>query len=247
MQELVEKNSIPKYASDEVKELDEFIKNGGDIKEYISKIYTPDLDINKLDLTKEDHQRSIIKENLRNRGYSQARIDKLISRYEEAGSLEEEAEESMEEVKEFIENSKKTLLDTQKKQQVEQLKQQQLFVQNVEKTIKDTNEILGVTLSDKDKKKLMEDIFKPGQDGLTNYQRTYNQDMKNLVESAFLTINKDKFKQQIQKQATTDATKQLKLKLKSKGKSTKNTESEIENNTKVTNLWDIASRELRTF
>lgn len=248
MKDIIEENSQPVYSNDQVKELDEFVKNGGDIKDFISKVYTPGLDLSKLDLTKEDHQKTIIKENLRNRGYSDTRIEKLISRYEEADSLEEEAEESMEEVKEYVEKSKQTLLETQKKQQADTIKQQQAFVQNVEKTIKDTNEIQGFTLNEKEKKKLLDDIFKIGSDGLTNYQREYNKNQeKSLVESAFYHMNKDKIKKQFQTQATTDATKQLKLKLKSKGQSTKNTASEIEKDSKkVSKLWDIAS-ELRTF
>jgi hypothetical protein len=91
----------------------------------------------------------------------------------------------------------------------------------------------------------MEYIFKPEKDGVTRYQREYQSDLKNLLESAYFTMKRDTFVKQIEKKATTNAVNNLKLKIRSKGKSTKNTESDMENTGgKVTSLWDIASKEL---
>jgi len=246
IQELIQENSTPKYSSDEIRELDEFVKNGGDFKEFVGKVHSKEFDPEKVDTTKVDDQKLIIKENLRNRGYSDSRIEKLIDRYEEAGSLEDEALDSLEEVKEYKEKTKKTLLETQKKQHEEQVKQQQAFIKNVEKVIEETNNVAGYTLSDKEKKKLKDDIFKVGSDGLTNAQRAYQSNLRNLVTSAFISLNEDKFKQQIKTKATTDAAKELKLKLKAKGKSTKNTASDQNITAKKFSLWDAAN-ELTSF
>lgn len=248
MQEVIETNSQPKYASDEIKELDEYVKRGGDVKHFFSSVYSTDIDPDKIDITKESNQKAVIKENLRTKGYSESRIDKLISRYEETGSLEEEATDSLEEVKEYREKTKQTLLEQNKKQHEENVKEQLKFVQNVESIIKDSKDIRGISISEKDRKNLVEYIFKPKSNGLTAYQEDYNSNLQNLVESAYFTMKKDAFVQQIEKKASTDAVKNLKLKLKTKGKSTKNAVSDADTDSgKVSQLWEIASRELKSF
>lgn len=247
MQDIIETNSQPRYASNEVKELDDFVKNGGNLEEYYRKVYPSEVNIDKIDIEKESNQKLIIAENLRHKGYSESRIEKLISRYEEAGSLEDEAKDSLEEVKEYKEKAKKELLDHQKKQSEQSLQEQLKFVQNVEEIIKSASDIRGISVSDKDKKELVEYIFKPEADGLTKYQKEYSSNLKNLVESAYFTMKKDSFVKQIEKKASTDAIKSLKLKLKAKGKSTKNTASDQDVDSKVSKLWEIASEKLTTF
>jgi hypothetical protein len=246
MQELIETNSEPKYASDEIKELDEFIKQGGNVKEYFNSLYATEVDPDKIDIAKENNQKTVIRENLRNRGYSEARIEKLVSRYEELGALEEEAQDSLEELKDFKEKTKKQLLEQTKKQYEQSVKSQLEFVKNVESLIKDAKDIRGIPMSEKDKRALTEYIFKPTTSGRTSYQEEYNSDLKNLIESAFFTMKKNTLVQQIERKASTDAVKNLKLKLKAKGKSTKNTESDMSdtNSGKVRQLWEIASKEL---
>lgn len=247
MQDTIESNSQPKYASDEIKELDEFVKAGGNLGDFYSKVYTPELNLDKLDLEKESNQKAVIAENLRHKGYSETRIEKLIARYEEAGSLEDEAKDSYEEVKEFKEKTKKELLEQQRKQYDENLKEQLKFVQNVEEIIKSSSDIRGIEIPEKDKKALMEYIFKPDTDGMTKYQKDYSSNLKNLVESAYFTMKKDTLVKQIEKKASTDAIKNLKLKLKTKGKATKNSVSEENYDTKVAKLWEMASEKLTTF
>lgn len=247
MQEIIENNSQPKYASNEIKELDEYVKNGGNIKEFFSKLYSTEVDIEKIDLTKESNQKAVVRENLRNRGYSDTRIDKLINRYEETGALEEEAKDSAEEVKEFRDKTKKELLEQSKKEAERSQTEQLNFIKNVESTIMDTKDVRGIPIPDKKKKALLEYILKPESDGMTKYQKDYSSNLKNLVESAFFTMEKDTFVQQIQQKASSNAVKDLKLKLKTKGKSTKNTAPEYDDNGKVTQLWELASKELKSF
>lgn len=248
MQEIIETNSQPKYASDEIKELDEYVKQGGNIGNFFDKVYSSEVDPDKIDITKESNQKAVIKENLRTKGYSDARIDKLISRYEETGALEEEANDSLEEVKEYREKTKQTLLEQNKKQYEENTKNQLKFVQNVESIIKDSKDIRGISISEKDKKNLTEYIFKPKSSGLTAYQEDYNSNLQNLVESAYFTMKKDALVQQIEKKASTDAVKNLKIKLMTKGKSTKNAVSDADTDSgKVSQLWEMASKELKSF
>ncbi len=247
MQNIIETNSEPKYASDEIKDLDNFVKEGGNLRDFYSKVYTPEINLDKIDLEKESNQKLVIQSNLKHKGYSEARIEKLIARYEEAGSLEDEAKDSYEEEQEFEKKTKKELLEHQQKQAEQSMKEQLKFVQDVEESIKSASNIRGIDISDKDKKALMEYIFKPESDGMTKYQKEYSSNLKNLIESAYFTMKKDTLVQQIEKKASTDAIKNLKLKLKTKGKSTKNTVSEENYDTKVAKLWEMASEKLTTF
>ena len=249
MQSIIDENSQPKYASDEIKELDEFVKNGGRLSNFYEKVYNSEIDdIDKLDLTKKENQKAIIKENLRNKGYSEQRIDKQISRYEENDVLEDEANDSIPEVKEYRDKNKKELLEYQKIQSEQQVREQLSFVRNVEKIVKDVDNIRGISISDKEKRELLEYIFKPERDGSTKYQKEYNDSLNNLVESAYFTKNRNTIVKEIQKKATSDAVKNLKLKLKSQGKSIKNTHSDMDDNSsKVTQLWELASKELKSF
>lgn len=245
MQDIIEANSEPRYASDEIKELDDFVKNGGNVKNFLKSVYSEDIDTDKIDITKEFNQKAVIRKNLRDKGYSEVRIEKLVNRYEETGSLEDEAADSLSEIKETEEKTKAKLLETQKKQADQQVKEQLNFVQSVEKTIKNSADIRGLALSDKDKTALLEYIFKPEKDGMTKYQKDYNSDIKHLVESAYFTMKRDTFVNQVQKKATTNAVKNLKLKIKSKGKSTSNTESDMDDNSrKIQSIWDIAGSQL---
>ncbi len=247
IKDIIDINSEPKYASESIKELDEFVKAGGKLEDFYKKVYAPELNVDRLNIEKENDQKLIISENLRLKGYSETRIEKLIARYEEAGSLEDEAKDSLEEVKEYKEKTRKELLDQQKKQSEQSLQEQLKFVQNVEEIIKNASDIRGISISDKDKKSLVEYIFKPEADGLTKYQKEYSSNLKNLVESAYFTMKKDSLIQQLEKKASTNAIKDLKSKLKSKGKSTKNTASDQDIDSKISKLWDIASEKLTTF
>lgn len=247
MQDVIEYNSAPKYSSDQIKELDEFVANGGDVKDFFSKVYTTEIDPEKVDLDNETDQKAIIEQNLLNKGYTKERIKKLISRYEDAGSLEDEATDSLAEVKEYTEKTKKQLLEEQKNEAEAQRKQQLKFIQDVEKLVKDTSSVMGYRLSEKDKQELLEGIFKTGKDGLTEYQRKYQSNLKNLLESAFFTLKGDVLEKNITKKATTSAVNSLKEKIRSKGKSTKNTASEIDDDgskRKTSNVWDVLGSQL---
>ena len=247
MQNLIETNSKPQYSNDDVKNLDEYVSNGGSLKTYFESLYNTQLDLDNVDLSKEHNQKAVIRENLKNKGYSGTRIEKLINKYEDTDILEEEALDSYEEVKEYRAKVKQDVLEDQRKQTEEMQKQQTKFVNDVQKIIEDTTEIAGVKLSASDKKELVEYIFKPTSEGITQFQKDYNSNLKHLVDSAFFTKKGDKLVQQIEKKAATTATRKLTLKLKTSGKSTKNTSSDMDNSGKVSKLWDIASSAIKSF
>ena len=112
-QNVIEENSKPEYSSEEVEALDNFVKQGGDLKKYLT--IDAELDLDDIDIEDEANQKLVVKQLLKEKGFSTKKIDKLVSRYEEAGLLEDEAQDALEDLKEIKEEKKKQLLEDQKK------------------------------------------------------------------------------------------------------------------------------------
>lgn len=93
--DVIEENSKPQYASEEIEALDNFVKNGGNLRDYLS--IDAEVDLDNIDIEDDENaQKTVIKELLKEKGYSAKQIDKKISKYEDAGLLEDEAEDALE-------------------------------------------------------------------------------------------------------------------------------------------------------
>ena len=156
----------------------------------------------------------VLKEHLTNQGYSEERVNKMLKRHEDAGILEEEAQDALELLKDYNEKTKQRLLEEQKKVSQVAEEQQQKFVGAVQDSIKNLDSILGMTLSDKDKKDLESSILTVDAEGYTPYQRKYMSDIKELLKSAFITMKGDDFGSKIKAKGKSDAVKNLHDKLK---------------------------------
>lgn len=225
MKYLVEENSKPKYHSEDIKALDEYVKNGGTIDKYFKEVYgaSNEIDFDNLDLSRESNQRLVVRELLRTQGISSEKIQKRLDRYEKEEILADEAEDAVELLKEYKTKSQKKLLEDQKKQAEEQLKSQQKFVENVQNSVKSLDNIRGIKISSKEKSELLDYIFKPDSDGLTKYQKDYMSDIRNLIESAYFTKMGDSLINEAKKKGSSDAYKEFHQKLKAnKGKRSKN-------------------------
>lgn len=224
MKDLVEKNSTPNYHSEDIKKLDEYVKNGGSIDKYFKEVYggSGGMDYDNIDLTRESNQRAVVKELLKIKGYSDDKVTKALDRYEEKETLADEAEEAVELLKEYKKENAKKLLDSQQNLAKEQQKQQQLFVENVQTNIKSLENIRGIKISNKEKEELLDYIFRPDSEGLTKYQRDYMSDIKNLIESAYFTKKGDSLINEARKKGSSDAYKEFHQKIKAnKGKRSK--------------------------
>ena len=215
MSDIIEANSAPKYASDDIKSLDDYVKAGGNIEQYFRSIYSEN-DIDNLDMSNESNQKAVVKELLKLKGFSDERIEKKISTYEDAGVLEEESEDAVEILKEEKEKLSKKLLEDQKKLQGEYQKKQQIFVTDVKELIDNTSSVKGLPLSKKDRDSLKEYIFKVDKDGKTQYQKDYSKNYQNLVESAYFTMKGDSLVKGVKTKAESDAVVEFKKKLKSR-------------------------------
>jgi len=192
MKEIVSENSKPTYASEEVEKYDEFVKNGGNLKDFYKEVFANKLDLEAVDVEKDYDQRAIVRENLLNQGYKEDKIKRMISRYEESETLKEEAEDALDLLKEFNKKKQDSLLERQKKDAEEAKKQQQKFFNDVNETIKNISDFRGFPISEKEKRELLQYAFAPDEDGLTKYQKDLRSDVYNILESAYFAKNKDK-------------------------------------------------------
>lgn len=213
MRDLVAENSVPDYANEEVKAYDDFVRNGGNLRDFYKNVIENRIDPDKLDIEEESDQKSVIRQNLRNQGLSDSLIEKRLKRYDEAGVLFEEAEEALELVKEYDEKQRKKLLEDQQKQAQLIEKQQQKFVSDVQKNINELSDIKGLKISEKEKKELRDYILVADADGMTKYQRDYMSDINNLLESAYFTKNKDALLDRARKQGSSTSLRDLQKKL----------------------------------
>ena len=242
--EVIEENSTPKYSSEEVEKLDEFVRNGGNLKDYLSI----DADIDLTDIEVEDNeinQKIVVKELLKEKGYSAKSIEKKLTKYEEAGILEDEAIDALEELREIKDKKKEQLLVNQQKQAEEAQRQQQEFFENVVTEIKGMNSIYGVEVPEKDKRALLEYIFKADANGVTRYQKDYAKSLKNLITSAYFTMKGDSLIDIAKKKGKRDAIDTFKSSLtKNKGISTKSKKQTVNSNDDDS-IWDVFTRQLR--
>lgn len=241
-QNVIEENSKPEYSSEEVEALDNFVKQGGDLKKYLT--IDAELDLDDIDIEDETNQKLVVKQLLKEKGFSTKKIDKLVSRYEEAGLLEDEAQDALEDLKEIKEERKKQLLEDQKKAYREQLQRQQQFYDNVVSEIKGLKNIRGITVPEKDKKVLMDYILKPDTDGKTKYQKDYAKGgVKNLIESAYFTMNADKLIEAAKREGNNSAIDKFRRSLKSSSITTKSRKQATGSDDDP--IWFSAARQLR--
>lgn len=241
-QNVIEENSKPEYSSEEVEALDNFVKQGGDLKKYLT--IDAELDLDDIDIEDEANQKLVVKQLLKEKGFSTNKIDKLVSRYEEAGLLEDEAQDALEDLKEIKEERKKQLLEDQKKAYREQIQRQQQFYDNVVSEIKGLKNIRGITVPEKDKKVLMDYILKPDTDGKTKYQKDYAKGgVKNLIESAYFTMNADKLIEAAKREGNNSAIDKFRRSLKSSSITTKSRKQATGSDDDP--IWFSAARQLR--
>ena len=241
--DVIEENSVPQYASEEVEKLDEFVRNGGNLKDYFS--IDADIDLDNIEVEdNEINQKLVVKEFLKEKGFSAKQIDKKITKYEDAGILEDEAVDALEALKDIKAERKEKLLEEQQKSAREAQKQQQTFFNNVVSEIKGMDSIYGIEIPEKDKRALLEYIFKPDAEGVTKYQKDYAKSLKNLITSAYFTMKGDSLITIAKQKGKKDALNNFKNSLRGSGV-TKKSRKQVINNDSTSTIWDTFARQLR--
>lgn len=241
--DVIEENSVPQYASEEVEKLNEFVRNGGNLKDYFS--IDADIDLDNIEVEdNEINQKLVVKEFLKEKGFSAKQIDKKITKYEDAGILEDEAVDALEALKDIKAERKEKLLEEQQKSAREAQKQQQTFFNNVVSEIKGMDSIYGIEIPEKDKRALLEYIFKPDAEGVTKYQKDYAKSLKNLITSAYFTMKGDSLITIAKQKGKKDALDNFKNSLRGSGV-TKKSRKQVINNDSTSTIWDTFARQLR--
>ena len=136
--------SIIKYAAD-----------GGDTNEFIKKFLSSgDKLPDKIDLTKVENQKAVIRESLKGLDYDDETIDAQIEFFEDSGQLEKRAKAMYDKIVEKKKKAQEKELQEQeerKQQYIEKLKQQR---RDFDKYVQDTDEVGVMKLTRQDKREL---------------------------------------------------------------------------------------------
>lgn len=240
MREVVQQNSVPQYADERIQQLDEYVKNGGKFEDFYGK-QQQSLSYDDMDMEDEDNQKAVVSELLRYSGYTDDQIKNKISRYEDADMLEEESADALDRLKQIKQHE----LEMAQQQQAAYLQQQEeqsrQFYDDCMNQIKSLSSIRGVQIPKEDRAKLADYIFNVDQNGISKFQRDYNNQenfINNLLTTAYITMKGDSFISTAKRDGESSATEKLRKMLRHQAKN--HTAYNVEDKPK--SVVDLASR-----
>lgn len=240
MREVVQQNSVPQYADERIQQLDEYVKNGGKFEDFYGK-QQQSLSYDNMDMEDEDNQKAVVSELLRYSGYTDDQIKNKISRYEDADMLEEESADALDRLKQIKQHE----LEVAQQQQATYLQQQEeqskQFYNDCMNQIKSLSSIRGVQIPKEDRAKLADYIFNVDQNGISKFQRDYNNKdnfINNLLTTAYITMKGDSFISTAKRDGESSATEKLRKMLRHQAKN--HTAYNVEDKPK--SVVDLASR-----
>lgn len=236
--EAVRQNSIPQYADDRIQQLDEYVKNGGKFEDFYN-VQKESLTLDSLDLEDESNQKAVVRELLKHDGYTDDQINKRINRYEDADMLFEESEDALDRLKTIRKKEAEDAARQQEEYAREQEAKSRKFFDDVTNNINNLTNIRGISIPKEDRKALFDYIFKVDQNGMSQYQKDFNENLsKNLIESAYFTMKADTLISNAKKDGESSAADKLRKMLRH---STKNHTSYNADQEKQKSLVDLAS------
>ena len=220
MREVVQQNSVPQYADERIQQLDEYVKNGGKFEDFYGK-QQQSISYDNMDMEDEDNQKAVVSELLRYNGYTDDQIKNKISRYEDADMLEEESADALDMLKQIKQHE----LEMAQQQQAAYLQQQEeqskQFYDDCMNQIKSLSSIRGIQIPKEDRAKLADYIFNVDQDGISKFQRDYNNKdnfINNLITTAYITMKGDSFISTAKRDGESSATEKLRKMLRHQAK-----------------------------
>lgn len=240
MREVVQQNSVPKYADERIQQLDEYVKNGGKFEDFYGK-QQQSLSYDNMDMEDEDNQKAIVSELLRYSGYTDDQIKNKISRYEDADMLEEESADALDRLKQIKQHELEVVQQQQAAYLQQQEEQSKQFYNDCMNQIKSLSSIRGVQIPKEDRAKLADYIFNVDQDGVSKFQRDYNNQenfINNLLTTAYITMKGDSFISTAKRDGESSATEKLRKMLRHQAKN--HTAYNVEDKPK--SVVDLASR-----
>lgn len=215
---VVDENSVPEYGDDRIKELDEFVKNGGRFEDFYN-LQSSEINYDTIDLTEESNQKQVIRDYLQMSGLSDDQIAKKISRFEDAGLLEDEANDNLELLKERKAYEKEETLKMQQQKQAEYEENNRQIIKNITDNINNLTEVRGINVPAEDRKKLLDYAFKTDVNGQTQFQKDYAKNAtKNFIETAYFSMKGDALLNSAKRSGESSAINKLKQTLKTSTK-----------------------------
>ena len=145
-------NELFEDLPNEVKELNKFVIDGGNINDFLNA-YSKNKDVNT-DLTKEENQELMVKNHLKKEGYDDDYIKSQIEFLKDSNNLEKIANTYLNKYKKEKEKEKETILKEQKNKSILEKENRRKLKNKVVDYIKDKENINGLTLSKSDKRVL---------------------------------------------------------------------------------------------
>lgn len=238
---VVDENSRPEYADDRIAQLDAYVKNGGKFEDFYQQ-QSAQINYDNINLEDETNQKAVVRELLKYSNYTDEQISRKIERYEDADMLEEEAEDALARLKDIKKAETEELQRRQEEALRIQQEQSMRFYNDVSSQINSLTNIRGINIPKEDRKALFDYIFKQDAQGLSQYQKDFNENIaKNLIESAYFTMKADSFVTEAKKSGETTAADKLRKMLRH---TSKNHSSFNADEDKTRPAWEIASKYL---
>lgn len=172
-------------------------------------------------------------------GFNDEQINRKIERYEDADMLEDEAADAITQLKSIREYEAQQAAQEQERIRIAQEEQARQFMTDLNSSIASLDNIRGIAVPKEDRKRLLDYITKTDADGLTQYQKDFNQNMvNNLIESAYFTMKGDSLLGEARRNGQTSAASKLRTMLKHQQKN----HSSVDINEKPVSALDLASK-----
>ena len=216
--DVVEQNSVPKYADERIQALDEYVKNGGKFEDFYARQQEA-LTLDNIDLEDENNQKAVVRELMKRSGYTDEQINKKISRYEDSDMLYEESEDALDRLKQLRQAEVEEATRQQEEAARQQEEQSRQFFNTVTNDINSLTNIRGIAIPKEDRKALFDYIFKVDQNGQSQYTKDFNKNLsKNLIESAYFTMKADALISSAKNTGETSAAEKLRKMLRHSAK-----------------------------
>jgi hypothetical protein len=124
--------------------------------------------------------------------------------------LYEESEDALDRLKQIRKQEVEDAAKQQEELAKQQEAQQKAFFDSVTKDINSLTDIRGIAIPKEDRRALFDYIFKVDQNGMSQYQKDFNENLsKNLIESAYFTMKADALISKAEKKGESSAADKL--------------------------------------
>ena len=239
IEDVVEQNSKPTYADERIAQLDQYVKNGGRFEDFYTAQSSRET-YDTLDMEDESNQKAVVRDYMKLQGYTDEHINRKIERYEDADMLEDEAADAVNYLKRVREQQLQQAQAEQEQARLYQEQQATEFMNSLNESIGNLTNIRGISVPKEDRIALLNYITRTDADGLTQYQKDFNENMvNNLIESAYFTMKGDALLGTATRNGQTSAASKLRTMLRHQ---TTNRSSRAAQEEKGLQAWEVASK-----